>query len=430
CVCYHCNEPLPREGSFTSSTVLFACSSLFGDGPVLTSGFPFLSVSRFPDGIVTIKQQTVSTFFIGNREQEPTTCHHKLLQQHNDSAHVRPYYRIPPPIFLRLVFVGTCIQIQSPGSWAFRSLQNFWRRCAQPAFPVPSRRAAPGHAATAACTLLPTVLACLSGGRTLGQPVAEALCRTELGWGFHPLCGEHWTGTRGGLYQGGHPNRRGDRWKPSPIGPVGCGSFASPCQRTAGRRLWRGFWSPQTACTPPSRVRTRSSCLDQSEASPAPRSGKRCHSPAPWPQYAPPRSAARTPPATSRTVATLRLLQRTHYVHAHSLEGMAHRLKLHRRLELPRRGCPRSARLTCLAPVFDVLPLLGPVIPLAHLRQRLCHPQVGPRLAVVNGGQDLRDPLFRDDLQQPRLARVQGLPHPTYSPFTKDYPVTLRPQTF
>ncbi|XP_003377437.1 conserved hypothetical protein [Trichinella spiralis] len=351
-----------------------------------------------------------------------------MLPQASSTAQQR---LLTPP---SLVFVGTCIQIRSPGSYtgprAFRSLQNFWGRCSRPAFPVPPRRADPGHAAAAACTLLPTVLACLSGGRTPGQPVAGALCQTQLGWGLHPLCGEHWTGTRRGLYQGGHPNRQGDRWKPSPIGPAGCGSFASPCQRTAGGRLWPGFWSPQTAGTPPSRVRTRSSCPDQNESSPAPRSGKRCHLPAPWPRYAPPHSAAQTPPATSRTVATLRLLQRTHYVHAHSLEGMADRLKLHRGLELPRRGCPRSARLTCPAPVFDVLPLLGPVIPLAHLRQRLRHPQVGPRLAVVDGGQDLRDPLSRDDLQQPRLARVQGLPHPTYSPFTKDYPVTLRPQTF
>ncbi|KRX82022.1 hypothetical protein T06_11460 [Trichinella sp. T6] len=43
-------------------------------------------------------------------------------------------------------------------------------------FPVLSRRAAPGLAAAAVCTLLPTVLACLSGGRTPGQPVAGALC--------------------------------------------------------------------------------------------------------------------------------------------------------------------------------------------------------------------------------------------------------------
>ncbi|KRY15509.1 Serine/threonine-protein kinase RIO3, partial [Trichinella patagoniensis] len=33
-------------------------SSLNGDGPVLTGGFPFLSDSRFPDGIITIKQQS------------------------------------------------------------------------------------------------------------------------------------------------------------------------------------------------------------------------------------------------------------------------------------------------------------------------------------------------------------------------------------
>ncbi|KRZ86104.1 hypothetical protein T08_7969 [Trichinella sp. T8] len=103
CLPFHsqCNEPLPRTSSFTSSTVLLACSSLFGDGPVLTGGFLFLSVSRFPDCIVAIKQQAVSIFFIGNREQEPTTIRYRrLLRQHNnDSSYVRPYYRTPPPIF-------------------------------------------------------------------------------------------------------------------------------------------------------------------------------------------------------------------------------------------------------------------------------------------------------------------------------------------
>ncbi|KRX21890.1 hypothetical protein T07_5743 [Trichinella nelsoni] len=81
-------EPLPRAGTFTSSNVLLARSSLFGDGPVLTGGFPFLSDSRFPDGIVAIKQKVVRIFFIGNREREPTTmCYRKLLRQHNDDSH-------------------------------------------------------------------------------------------------------------------------------------------------------------------------------------------------------------------------------------------------------------------------------------------------------------------------------------------------------
>ncbi|KRX14005.1 hypothetical protein T07_12041, partial [Trichinella nelsoni] len=66
-----------------------ARSSLFGEGPVLTGGFP------------SIKQQAVNIFFIGNREQgPPTMCSSKLLRSHHiDSAPLRPYYRTPPPIF-------------------------------------------------------------------------------------------------------------------------------------------------------------------------------------------------------------------------------------------------------------------------------------------------------------------------------------------
>ncbi|KRY15250.1 hypothetical protein T12_12885 [Trichinella patagoniensis] len=60
----NCNGPLPRAGSSASSTRLLARPSLFGDGPVLTGVFPFLSVSRFPDGIATIKQQTTTIHFI------------------------------------------------------------------------------------------------------------------------------------------------------------------------------------------------------------------------------------------------------------------------------------------------------------------------------------------------------------------------------
>ncbi|KRX51050.1 hypothetical protein T05_5481 [Trichinella murrelli] len=52
-------EPLPRAGSFTSSIALLVHSSLNGDGPVLTGGFPFLSDLRFPGGIIIIKQQSV-----------------------------------------------------------------------------------------------------------------------------------------------------------------------------------------------------------------------------------------------------------------------------------------------------------------------------------------------------------------------------------
>ncbi|KRZ19766.1 hypothetical protein T4B_9302 [Trichinella pseudospiralis] len=50
---------------------------------------------------------------------------------------------------------------------------------------------------------------------------------------------------------------------------------------------------------------------------------------------------------------------------------------------------------------------------------------VGPRLPVGDGGQDLRDPLSQDDLQQPCLARIRGLPLPAYGPLGHDYPVAL-----
>ncbi|KRY69965.1 hypothetical protein T4A_13663 [Trichinella pseudospiralis] len=55
-----CNEPLPRAGSSVSSARLLARPSLFGDEPVLAAAFPFLSASRFNDGIATTKQQTMS----------------------------------------------------------------------------------------------------------------------------------------------------------------------------------------------------------------------------------------------------------------------------------------------------------------------------------------------------------------------------------
>ncbi|KRX58175.1 CAP-Gly domain-containing linker protein 1 [Trichinella sp. T9] len=110
--------------------------------------------------------------------------------------------------------------------------------------PVPPRSAAPGPAATAVYTLLPTLL------------------------GWHPLCGERWTDRREGPDLGGHPNLRGDRWMPSRKGLAGCGSSAPPSHRTAGGRLWSGFWSPRTSGTPPSRARTRRSDPDLSVASP------------------------------------------------------------------------------------------------------------------------------------------------------------------
>ncbi|KRX60730.1 hypothetical protein T09_2744 [Trichinella sp. T9] len=66
--CCTCNGPLPRAGSFAFSTGLLTRPSLFGDGPVLTGAFPFRSVSRFPDGIATTKQQAISIYFIRQSE--------------------------------------------------------------------------------------------------------------------------------------------------------------------------------------------------------------------------------------------------------------------------------------------------------------------------------------------------------------------------
>ncbi|KRZ59560.1 hypothetical protein T02_8797, partial [Trichinella nativa] len=95
------NEPLPRAGSFTSSTALFAHSSLNGDGPVLTGGFPFLSDSRFPYSIITIKQQSVSIVFIGNRARSGDNA---LQQDSSTNTTIRrirtpPHYRTLPVIF-------------------------------------------------------------------------------------------------------------------------------------------------------------------------------------------------------------------------------------------------------------------------------------------------------------------------------------------
>ncbi|KRZ13087.1 hypothetical protein T11_6971 [Trichinella zimbabwensis] len=96
-----CNGPLPRAGSSASSTRLLARPSLFGDGPVLTGAFPFLSVSRFPDGIATIKQQTMSIYFIKQSEtriDDDVTTNTRLWPLAN--ARVYNHYRTPPPIFM------------------------------------------------------------------------------------------------------------------------------------------------------------------------------------------------------------------------------------------------------------------------------------------------------------------------------------------
>ncbi|KRZ96222.1 hypothetical protein T08_546 [Trichinella sp. T8] len=73
------NEPLPRAGSFTSSTALLAHSSLNGDGPVLTGGFPFLSDLRFPDSIITIKQQSQASSTNTTTRRIRTPPHYRTL---------------------------------------------------------------------------------------------------------------------------------------------------------------------------------------------------------------------------------------------------------------------------------------------------------------------------------------------------------------
>ncbi|KRX65472.1 hypothetical protein T09_258 [Trichinella sp. T9] len=63
-----CNGQLPRAGSSAPSVGLLTRSSLFGDGPVLTGALTFRSVSRFPDGMATTKQQTMDIYFIKQSE--------------------------------------------------------------------------------------------------------------------------------------------------------------------------------------------------------------------------------------------------------------------------------------------------------------------------------------------------------------------------
>ncbi|KRX32394.1 hypothetical protein T09_7918, partial [Trichinella sp. T9] len=64
----HCNGPLPRADSSALSLGLLTRSSLFGDGPVLTGALTFRSVSRYPDGMETTKQQTRDIYFIKQLE--------------------------------------------------------------------------------------------------------------------------------------------------------------------------------------------------------------------------------------------------------------------------------------------------------------------------------------------------------------------------
>ncbi|KRY00960.1 hypothetical protein T4E_11248 [Trichinella pseudospiralis] len=95
-----CNEPLPRAGWSVSSPRVLARPSLFGDEPVLAAAFPFLSASRFNDGIATTKQQTMSIYFIKQSKAKTddditTTAAFSLIQ-----LTFLPPHRTPHRIFM------------------------------------------------------------------------------------------------------------------------------------------------------------------------------------------------------------------------------------------------------------------------------------------------------------------------------------------
>ncbi|XP_003369198.1 hypothetical protein Tsp_04623 [Trichinella spiralis] len=68
--------------------------SLFGDGPVLTGAFPFRSVSRFPDGIATTKEQAMSIYFI---RQSETRIDDDVKHKHTLLATCQPSCQQPLP---------------------------------------------------------------------------------------------------------------------------------------------------------------------------------------------------------------------------------------------------------------------------------------------------------------------------------------------
>ncbi|KRX35759.1 hypothetical protein T05_16471 [Trichinella murrelli] len=219
---------------------------------------------------------------------------------------------------------------------------------------------------------------------------------------------------------------------PSPEGPVRCGSFVPPDHRTAGGRLWSGFWPPRTAGTLPSQVRTQSSYPGRSGASPAPRSGRRGRPPTPRPPYVPLRSAARTPPATSKSSHTP--LGCTDFRSAFLLEA-------------PLGPCPPVGMGTLPAGVAWV-PGASSSGPLVLHRSRT--PGTSPRRLPVAGASSIADaPLLASSplpsgpptarcgrrpgspgssASQPCLARIRRLPLPAYGPLTHDYPVALCPE--
>ncbi|KRX51658.1 hypothetical protein T09_2551 [Trichinella sp. T9] len=94
----HCKLPLTRAGSFAPSVGLLTRSSLFGDGPVSTGALTFRSVSRFPDGMATTKQQTMDIYFI--RQSETRVDDDVNTNTPLTTSYHHNHYRTPPPIFM------------------------------------------------------------------------------------------------------------------------------------------------------------------------------------------------------------------------------------------------------------------------------------------------------------------------------------------
>ncbi|KRZ01256.1 hypothetical protein T4B_430 [Trichinella pseudospiralis] len=93
-----CNGPLPRAGSSASSIRLLTRPSLFGDGPLLTSAFPFRSISSFPDGIAITEQQAMGS----TRRYK-----HTHASGNFPTTDVQNNYRTRPPIFMSYFSFGS-----------------------------------------------------------------------------------------------------------------------------------------------------------------------------------------------------------------------------------------------------------------------------------------------------------------------------------
>ncbi|KRX26006.1 hypothetical protein T07_2010 [Trichinella nelsoni] len=89
CAPTRCDEPLPRSGSFAFSIVFLACPSLFGDGPVLTGRFPFLSACAF---LMVLQQSS------NKQTDDDVILKDSLKTRQLPNTHVRPFYRTLPPI--------------------------------------------------------------------------------------------------------------------------------------------------------------------------------------------------------------------------------------------------------------------------------------------------------------------------------------------